>query len=62
MIFLLMLLKKYVRSTNYLNNMCFLHANRHTSILYIGRRKLHILLILLKFHVKNYMFQGQMQV
>jgi hypothetical protein len=36
---LLMLLKKHVRSTCYLNNMCFLHAKGYISILYVGCRK-----------------------
>jgi hypothetical protein len=38
-VFLLILLKKYVRNTCYLNNMCFLHAKEHISILYVGCRK-----------------------
>jgi hypothetical protein len=37
--YLLMLLKKYIRSTCYLNNMYFLHANGHMSILYVSCRK-----------------------
>jgi len=37
--FLLMLLKKHVRSTNYLNNMWFSHAKGHMSILYVSCRK-----------------------
>jgi hypothetical protein len=39
MFFLLMLLKKHVKSTCYLNNMYFLYANEHISILYVGCRK-----------------------
>jgi hypothetical protein len=39
MFFLLMLLKKHVRSICYLNNMCFSHAKGHMSILYVGCRK-----------------------
>jgi hypothetical protein len=38
-IFLLMLLKKHVRSTCYLNSIWFLHANGHMSILYVGCKK-----------------------
>jgi hypothetical protein len=37
--FLLILLKKHLRSICYLNNMYFLHANEHMSILYVGCRK-----------------------
>jgi hypothetical protein len=35
-------LKKHVRSTCYLNNMCFSHANGHMSILYVNCRKFSI--------------------
>jgi hypothetical protein len=34
-----MLLKKHVRRTYYLNNLCFSHAKRHMSILYMGCMK-----------------------
>jgi hypothetical protein len=37
--FLLMLLKKRIRSTCYLNNMWFLYANGYMSILYAGCKK-----------------------
>jgi len=37
-----MLLKEYVRSTYYLNIMCFSHVKEHMSILYMGCRKFHI--------------------
>jgi len=39
MFFLLMLLKKYVSSTYYLNSMYFSHAKGHMSILYVGCKK-----------------------
>jgi hypothetical protein len=38
-VFLLMLLKKHVRNTCYLNNMWFSHVKGHMSILYVGCRK-----------------------
>jgi len=37
--FLLRQLKKHIRSTCYLNNMCFSHAKRHMPILYVGCKK-----------------------
>jgi hypothetical protein len=38
-VFLLMVLKKHVRSTCYWNNMCFSHVKRYMSISYVGCRK-----------------------
>jgi hypothetical protein len=43
-IYLLMLLKKHTRNTNYLNNTCFSHVKGHISTLYISWKKFFPLL------------------